>query len=354
MITAFFFQGFLTYLIAILMYYVSGHWARLKSFPGLVIRHIIRTRRPYGIPSLVGTPQPTNPLLVEMVKGMIILTSDIQTLTGIALMIAALSQHASLTAYHAMQVVTFGWTPSQAHHLAFRWTVSPKPFIRHQHVRCAAIAVYGILYTTFCVITYVNLRDRWNLETYCFRSCTDSYCLGGFRDRDSMEAWTIAILSIFLTGYIPVGCSFIKSFTWFRPSEKYGWSELTRDIILNSFVLQMGGCASVATTLVGVCGYRKANKDLLNDRDAEEKWGFGQVIAVASLLLLVFEFWKAYVGKCHSMMQFIFENESLTSWGDAEYKKLRSENLNGCHCACSCGKRTGSLSTQGSKESSPC
>lgn len=279
------------------MYYVSGRWTRLKAFPGSAFRHIIRTRGLRGLPSLVGELRPTNPTHVTMMADMIVLMSDIQTLSGIALMIAALSQLSSLTAYHAVQVANIGWMTSQAHQLLFIYASDPKLRMRHRRVRLAGIAMYGMLYTIYCACTYANLRRRWNLETYCFRACTASYCSGGYSDRDAMLGWVIATMSLFVSGYLPVMLSGIRGCTWFRPEVKYGWSELIRDIVFNLWMWQLVTCAWIIVTLNGVCQYRLANKSLLNDRDAEEKWGFGQVIAVASLLVVGFEFWTTFVGK---------------------------------------------------------
>lgn len=297
MITAFFFQGFLAVVIGAYMYYVSGRWARLKSFPGLAFRHIIRTRSLRGIPALVGDTHPTNPLQESMIADMIVLTSDMQTLSGVALMVAALSQLWGLSAYHAMLVSNIAWIPSQSHHLAFIYVFEPRPHVRHQGVRYAAITVYAVLYITFCACTYASVRKRWDLHTDCFRACTAPYCVGGFAERDVLLSWIVVNISLFVFSYIPVLFNCLRGHGRFGPGSKYGWFHFLGDALFNVWGFQVVMCFWTAFTLSGVYGYRKANQVLLKDGDAEEKWGFGQVIAVVSLLLVGFEFWKAFVSK---------------------------------------------------------
>lgn len=294
MIIAFFFQGFLAVVIGAYMYYVSGRWARLKSFPGLVFRHIIRTRSLHGIPALLGDIRPTNPLHETMMVDMIVLTSDMQTLSGVALMVAALSQLQELSVYHAILVSNIAWIPSQSHHLAFIYVFEPRPHVRHQVVRYAAITVYAVLYITFCACTYTNVRKRWDLHTDCFNACTAPYCVGGFAERDVLLGWIVVNISLFMFSYIPVLINFLRRQGWFG---KYGWFHFLGDVLFNVWGFQVVMCFWTAFTLSGIYGYKKANQALLKDGDAEEKWGFGQVIAVVSLLLVGFEFWKAFVSK---------------------------------------------------------
>lgn len=279
------------------MYYVSGRWARLKSFPGLVFRHITRTRRLRGIPELVGDIQPTNPLHEAMMADMIVLTSDMQTLSGVALMVAALSQLRGLSAYHAILVSNIGWIPSQSHHLAFIYVFEPRPHVRHKFVRHSAITVYAVLYVTFCVCTYTSVQKRWDLHTDCFHACTASYCVGSFAERDALLGWIMVNITLFMLSYVPVLFNCLRGFWRLGLAEKYGWFHFLGDALFSVWGFQVVTCFWTAFTLSGIYGYRKANQVLLKDGDAEEKWGFGQVIAIASLLLVGFEFWKAFVSK---------------------------------------------------------
>lgn len=292
-ISAFFFQGFLAALIGIYMYYVSGRWARLKSFPFLVYKHLLHTRCLRGIPSLVGEITPVNPQREAMMADMIVLTSDMQTLSGIALMVAALTQLGGLSVYHAILVGNIGWIPSQSHHLAIMYVWEARPHGRHQRMRYAAIAVYAVLYVVFCTLIYVDVRKRWNLESNCFIACQESSCVGGFVEQDAMLGWILVNLVLFVLSYVPILCNCMK----YCFGRKYGWLRLLGDAMFSAFSSQVTMIFWTVFTLSGVDGYRKANRKLLNDQDAEEKWGFGQVIAVVSLLLVVFECWKAYASK---------------------------------------------------------
>lgn len=105
-------------------------------------------------------------------------------------------------------------------------------------------------------------------------------------------------------------------------------------------------CFWTVFTLSGIYGYRKANQVLLKDGDVEEKWGFGQVIAVVSLLLVGFEFWKAFVSKYIVKVGVRFKSVWIYGFlTGVEYREPLIEDLNGCHCPCSCGKRIDSFST---------
>lgn len=232
-----------------------------------------------------------------MMADMIVLTSDMQTLSGVALMVAALSQLRGLSAYHAILVSNIAWIPSHSHHLAFIYVFEPRSHVRHQVVRYSAVTVYAVLYIAFCACTYAGVRKRWDLHTNCFHACMAPDCAGGFPERDALLGWIMVNISLFVFSYVPVLFNCLRGRGWFGLGGKYGWFNFLGDALFGAWGFQVVMCFWTVFTLSGVYGYRKVNQVLLKDGDAEEKWGFGQVIAVVSLLLVGFEFWKAFVSK---------------------------------------------------------
>ncbi|KAH0602345.1 uncharacterized protein H6S33_011374 [Morchella sextelata] len=319
-ISAFFVQGFLASLIGICMYYFSGRWNRLITFPPLAYKYLRAGGHLGGLPTLPRSLHPANPLRAAMMTDIILLTSDMQTLSGIALMVASLSQFPKLSAYHAIMVGNMAWIPSLSHHLAIMYVWDEKPYGRFNIVRYAAVALYAVLYAVYCGLTYTSVRRRWDLEQDCFRACSAKYCVGSYTERDSLLGWVLVNLVFFVCGYLPTICGiFVKMFV----KGSWPWMRLAGDLVFSAALCLPVMIFWTVFTLCGVLGYRKANRELLSE-DAEERWGFGQVVAVVSLLLVVFEFWKSYVKYNETSPE---EDPAL------------------CKCTCFCGKRVDSFST---------
>lgn len=322
-ISAFFVQAFLASLIGICMYYFSGRWHRLTTFPRLAYQHLKSGGSLSSLPALPRALHPASPRRAAMLTDIILLTSDMQTLSGVALMVASLSQFPALSAYHAVMVGNMAWIPSMSHHLAIMYVWDERPHGRYNAVRYAAVALYAVLYAVYCALTYTSVRRRWDLEADCFRACNSSNCVGGYTERDALLGWVLVNLVFFVSGYAPATCGFLaKMFV----KGSWPWMKLVGDVAFSAAFWLPVMTFWTVFTLLGVLGYRRANRGLLSE-DAEEKWGFGQVIAVVSLLLVVFEFWKSYV----------------------KYNETNPEEDPAlCRCTCFCGKRVDSFSSVGS------
>jgi len=244
-----------------------------------------------------------------VLKDFILLTSDTHGLTGIALLIASFTQ--SMPAYHAVIVVNIAWMSSLSHHLAILYVFpafsSPshpkcqrKGRVRERamrSIRLGVIAIYVLLYISFCARTYMHLRTRWSEE--CFAICRD--CSGTRGEMAEVLSWTVAGAVVFLLGYVPFVISLLH-----HGREAPARPESGRRSVVVVVMLTMRKLyevvISVPTSLVGMSFWTALSAFGISSHRAgggigeEERWGFGQVLAVLGLGVVVFEGVKVFCG----------------------------------------------------------
>ncbi|RPA93592.1 hypothetical protein L873DRAFT_1815562 [Choiromyces venosus 120613-1] len=275
---------------------------------------------PSSSPATPATPAPSSralkfiqtlrtPLLTPMLKHLILLITDTQNLTGISLLIASFTQ--PMAAYHAVIVVSIAWMPSLSHHIAMHYVypifiLSARRRRRDRAmrgVRLGIVALYVILYTAFCAKTFVHVRSRWDTE--CFATCKG--CTGSRQEMRQLIYWIVTGLGIFLVGYMPFVLVVVRPPERSSPPQcearesrgcvraamallacfaKRAWAGLTSvpaSLVMMSFW--------IAFTAFGISEYRAGC-----GIGEEERWGFGQVLAVLGLVIVVFEGIKGFCG----------------------------------------------------------
>ncbi|PUU80979.1 hypothetical protein B9Z19DRAFT_1078274 [Tuber borchii] len=228
--------------------------------------------------------------------------------------------------YHAVIVVNIAWMPSLSHHLAILYVFpafsSPPPSLQkgrrkergHEGAMCSirlgVIAIYVLLYTSFCVRTYMRLRTRWGEE--CFATCRT--CSGTRREMTKVLSWTIAGAVMFLLGYVPFVTSLLhhgREASARPESGRRAVGVVVMVVVRKVYEVVI----SVPTSLVvmsfwtalsafGISQYRAGG-----GIGEEERWGFEQVLAVLGLGVVVFEGIKVFCGI------YVLSPLSFRGWG---------------------------------------
>ena len=272
----------------------------------------------HSTPSSVSSSPPRTPKFIHrlrthllptpVLKDFILLTSDTHGLTGIALLIASFTQ-STMPAYHAVIVVNIAWMSSLSHHLAILYVFpafsSPHPKCQRKqrtmrNIRLGVIAIYALLYISFCARTYTHLRTRWSEE--CFAICPE--CSGTRGEMAEVLSWTVAGAVIFLLAYVPFVISLVQHGREEAPPARpeSGRRSVVVVVVMAAMRKLYEVVISVPTSLVGMSFWTAFSAFGTSRYRAgggigeEERWGFGQVLAVLGLGVVVFEGVKVFCG----------------------------------------------------------
>ncbi|KAH8759550.1 hypothetical protein F5882DRAFT_417108 [Hyaloscypha sp. PMI_1271] len=198
--------------------------------------------------------------------------SDVQSVTGVALLISAISQVDSLPFYHLH--IVYDTISLVAISIAAAVVCSFSPTMPHKALRLALILLWAIMYLTYTILFGVRLR-HWDcdIEGLCYNSSNFATPNASHPHVDNI--------------YVSITCFWVfLSLLWslhmfFDPPRDQAEGKANRakfhNIILGIAALQFPLHVYSMFTL------HSSNNNLLTGGSSEQEWGFGQIMAVMLL-----------------------------------------------------------------------
>ncbi|KAF2424926.1 hypothetical protein EJ08DRAFT_700565 [Tothia fuscella] len=251
----------------------------------------------------------------------LLLSSDIQTLNGLALLISGLCQNATLDLYHfriIYDLVAFTGFANCA-------AIVPSLGVANEHrnLRCWVVFMFMLVLIAYTVVFGVRLHSWSDNQTgHCF--VIPAHFLWTIAPHPKFEyiylSCTCTVLLIFLalacwprkarkvvSGSIPSAIvrrdfsrfrilRFASCFRLLRPAICFFTviaNEWEKDIEHRHMLIGLYDFLAYPVQLYYIFSLRNANEHLLHG-DSENRWAFGQVVAVILLMTVVFESLRNY------------------------------------------------------------
>ncbi|KUJ11627.1 uncharacterized protein LY89DRAFT_722739 [Mollisia scopiformis] len=188
---------------------------------------------------------------------------DVQVMTGISLLLAAISQIDSLQLYHLH--IVYDTVSFVGISLCASIACSFSPDMDGKYIRYTLIAIWALLYLAYASLFGTQLQS-WNYDKtgHC-------YITSRIATADASHPYFDTIYLSITCLYVNIALIFAFSVTSNQPK------------IMSQLLCMYLAALQFPLHVYSVSALRKSNEPVLNSGSSEQQWGFGQVVAMILL-----------------------------------------------------------------------